>query len=85
MVNAIRASAAMAALPSMIGLCQGAKIPLSALGRSADVNSFLIPSPLCWPLSRGSFFSEEPDFHILAQPFRAAQKIELVISCQSRN
>jgi hypothetical protein len=29
--------------------------------------------------------SEEPDFHLLAQPFRAAQKIELVISCQSRN
>ena len=27
----------------------------------------------------------EPDFHLLSQPRRAAQKIELVISCQSRN
>ena len=33
---------------------------------------------MCWLLSRGSFLSEEPDFHLLAQPLRAAQKIEFV-------
>jgi hypothetical protein len=27
----------------------------------------------------------EPDFHLLAQLFRAAQKIEFMFSCQSRN
>jgi hypothetical protein len=31
-----------------------------------------------WLLSCGSFLSEEPDFHLLAQPLRAAQKIEFV-------
>jgi hypothetical protein len=46
---------------------------------------FLILRRVCWPLGRGSYIQIEPDFHLLVQPFRAAQKIEFVYSCQSRN
>jgi hypothetical protein len=69
---------------SMIGLCQEGKSSPGALRRSAGVDSFLIPRRACWPLGRGSYFSIEPDFHLLAQP-SGCQKIEFVFSCQSRN
>ena len=69
---------------SMIGLCQEGKSSPGALRRSAGVDSFLIPRRACWPLGHGSYFSIEPDFHLLAQP-SGCQKIEFVFSCQSRN
>ena len=69
----------------MIGLCQEGKSSPDALGRSAGVNSFGFFAAHLGLSPCGSFVEEEPDFHLLAQPLRAAQKIELVISCQSRN
>src|ERR1700722_1298480 len=44
---------------------------------------FLISSPRVLASRPGSWI--EPDFHLLAQRLSAAQKIEFVFSCQSRN
>jgi hypothetical protein len=68
---------------SMIGLCQEGKSSPDALRRSAGANLFhSSPRVLA---SRPWFLEIEPDFHLLAQRFSAAQKIEFVFSCQSRN
>src|SRR5712692_6507648 len=68
----------------MISLCQEGKSSPDALGRSA--NKSLQVSPARLRASRRWFlFDREPDIHLLSRPPRAAQKIEFVISCQSRN
>src|SRR6266567_6376285 len=38
---------------------------------------FLVLRRVCWPLSRGSFLIEEPDFHLLAQPFQLPRRLSL--------
>src|SRR5713101_6562210 len=68
----------------MISPCQEGKSSPDALGRSA--NKSLQVSPARLRASRRWFlFDREPDIHLLSRPPRAAQKIEFVISCQSRN
>src|SRR2546426_3502872 len=81
----IRAANTLTGLPtSMISLCQEGKSFPDALGRSA--NKSLQVSPARLRASRRWFlFDREPDIHLLSLPRRASQKIELVISCQSRN
>jgi len=67
----------------MISLCQEGKSSPDALRRSAGVISFRSARVLA---SRPWFLLDlEPDFHLLSQPVKAAQKIEFVFSCQSRN
>src|SRR5882724_3478174 len=69
---------------SMISPCQEGKSSPDALGRSA--NKSLQVSPARLRASRRWFLLDrEPDIHLLSRPRRASQKIELVISCQSRN
>src|SRR5882724_1366399 len=69
---------------SMISPCQEGKSSPDALGRSA--NKSLQVSPARLRASRRWFLLDrEPDIHLLSRPRRALQKIELVISCQSRN
>src|SRR6266852_61368 len=69
---------------SAISLCQEGKSSPDALGRSA--NKSLQVSPARLRASRRWFlFDREPDIHLLSRPRRASQKIEFVISCQSRN
>src|SRR3989454_399028 len=73
-----------ASLTSMISPCQEGKSSPDALGRSA--NKSLQVSPARLRASRRWFLLDrEPDIHLLSRPRRASQKIELVISCQSRN
>ena len=73
-----------ASLTSMISPCQEGKSSPDALGRSA--NKSLQVSPARVRASRRWFLLDrEPDIHLLSWPRRASQKIELVISCQSRN
>src|SRR6266436_904826 len=68
----------------MISPCQEGKNSPDALGRSA--NKSLQVSPARLRASRRWFlFDREPDLHLLSRPRRASQKIEFVISCQSRN
>jgi hypothetical protein len=69
---------------SMIGLCQEAKSPPDALGRSAGVKS--LPFQRVVLASRPRFLCEDRTrlpFAGAACP--AAQKIEFVLSCQSQN
>jgi hypothetical protein len=54
---------------SMIGLCQEGKSSPDALGRSAGVNSLGFFAACLGFSARGFFVFEEPDFHLLAQPF----------------
>src|SRR6266404_6770270 len=69
---------------SMISPCQEGKSSPDALGRSA--NKSLQVSPARLRASRRWFLLDrKPDIHLLSRPRRASQKIELVISCQSRN
>jgi len=68
----------------MIGLCQEGKNSPDALGRSAGI-SFSNLSARSVASRQWLPFDGEPDFHLLAQFFLAAQKIEFVFSCQSRN
>ena len=69
---------------SMIGLCQEGKSSPDALRRSAGVILF-DSSPRVSGFSAAIPIEIEPDFHLLTQLFAAAQKIEFVFSCQSRN
>jgi hypothetical protein len=70
---------------SMIGLCQEGKSSPDALRRSAGVNLFWFLRRVCVASQPRFLFEIEPDFHLLTQLFAAAQKIEFVFSCQSRN
>jgi hypothetical protein len=49
----------------------------------ALVQSSFLLLDACAGLSAAGSYVREPDFHLLSQPRRAAQKIELVLSCQS--
>src|SRR2546426_12613104 len=68
----------------MISPCQEGKSSPDALGRSA--NKSLQVSPARVRASRRwVLLDREPDIHLLSRPRRGSQKIELGISCQSRN
>src|SRR5260221_7162850 len=69
----------------MISTCQEGKGSPDALGRSANKSLQLSPARL--RASRRWFlFDPEPDIHLLSQANEwSSQKIEFVISCQSRN
>ena len=69
---------------SMIGLCQEGQSSPGALRRSAGVNSFRFVSASCWPLGLGSS-RWRTRLPFAGAALRAAQKIEFVFSCQSRN
>ncbi len=76
---------ALSELPtSMISPCQEGKSSPDALGRSANKSLQISPDRLC-ASRRWFLFDREPDIHLLSRPRRASQKIEFVISCQSRN
>ena len=69
---------------SMIGLCQEAKSSPDALRRSAGVNSCRFFSA-CVGLSAVVPISDRTRLPFAGAAFLAAQKIEFVFSCQSRN
>ena len=62
---------------SMIGLCQEGKSSPDALGRSAGVNSLGFFAACLGFSARGFFVFEEPDFHLLAQPFQLTRRLSL--------
>jgi hypothetical protein len=66
---------------SMISPCQEGKSSPDALGRSANKSLQVSPARLSAVVP----FDREPDIHLLSRLRRASQKIEFVISCQSRN
>ena len=75
--NEIRTKQMSGNATSMIGLCQEGKSSPDALGRSAGVNSFGFFAACLGFSARGSFVFEEPDFHLLAQPFQLTRRSSL--------
>ncbi len=69
---------------SVIGLCQEKRALLTRFGGARE--KFFQVLPLAVFASRRLFLLDaEPDIHLLSQTRRPPQKIELVISYQSRN
>jgi len=68
----------------MIGLRQEKKALLTRSGGARE-KFFRVLLPAVFASRRLFLLDAEPDIHLLSQPRRPPQTIELVTSCQSRN